>query len=264
MPTDFTHELAFANELADEAAEVALPYFGSDLVVRTKADSTPVTEADTGVEAMIRRRLAERFPNDAVLGEEEGLKGSGARTWVIDPIDGTKNFTAGIQIWATLISLVVDEEPVVGVVSAPALGERYAGARGTGATLNGQPIHVSDVATIEDALVLSDGDESFFYGTPDEAWFIDVMQRAKRTRAFGDFWAHMLVARGSADVEIAPELFVWDYTALVPIVTEAGGRLTTFDGGPLRPWESVLTTHGPLHDVVLERIRSGRAAAGPR
>jgi histidinol-phosphatase len=255
----FDAELAFAQSLADDAAEIALSYFGTDLEVRTKQDQTPVTEADTRVETMIRRRLTERFPGDAVHGEEEGLHGSGPRTWVIDPIDGTKNFTAGIQIWATLIALLVDGDPVLGVVGAPALGERYAAARGGGATLNGRPIRVSDTGAIEDALVLSDGDRSFL-GTPNDRWFVDLMISAKRTRGFGDFWAHMLVARGAADIELAPELRLWDYAALVPILTEARGRMTAFDGGPLHDTGSVLTTNGRLHEAVLDRVR----AAGER
>jgi histidinol-phosphatase len=252
----FDAELAFANSLADEAAEIALSYFGTDLEVRTKRDDTPVTEADTGVEEMIRGRLAARFPDDAVHGEEEGLRGTGPRTWVIDPIDGTKNFAAGIQIWATLIALLVDGEPVLGVVSAPALGERYRAARGSGSTLNGRPIHVSDTGTIGEAFVISDGAGSFV-GTSNEAWYLDVVARAKRTRGLGDFWAHMVVARGSADVELAPEVMLWDYAALVPVVVEAGGRMTTFEGGPLHHGGSALTTNGALHDAVLERIAAG-------
>jgi histidinol-phosphatase len=252
----FDAELAFANSLADEAAEIALSYFGTDLEVRTKRDHTPVTEADTGVESMIRRRIVERFPDDAVHGEEEGLEGAGPRTWVIDPIDGTKNFTAGIQIWATLIALLVDGDPVVGVVSAPGLGERYAAARGSGSTLNGRPIHVSDTEGIGQAFVISDGAGSFI-GTENEAWYLDVVERARRTRGFGDFWAHMVVARGSADVELAPEVMLWDYAALVPVVVEAGGRMTAFDGGPLRHGGSALTTNGVLHGAVLERIAAG-------
>jgi histidinol-phosphatase len=256
----FEAELAFANSLADEAADIALSFFGGDLVVRQKPDRTPVTEADVGVESMIRTRLAARFPSDAVHGEEEGLQGSGPRTWVVDPIDGTKNFTAGIQIWATLIALTADGDPMVGVVSAPALGERYAAARGAGATLNGHPIRVSATPAIEEALVLSDNERSFL-GTPDEPWFRELVTRAKRTRAFGDFWAHMLVARGSADVELAPELRLWDYAALVPVVRESGGTITTFDGGPLRDRGSVLTTNGLLHDEVVGRVRSAGARA---
>src|SRR5262249_3728466 len=132
----YERELAFASSLADRAAEIAMGFYEGGFDVHIKPDSTPVTEADLAVEAMSRSALAEEFPADAVLGEEHGLaSGSGSRTWVIDPIDGTKNFAAGIQIWATLLALVEGGEPVVGVVGAPALGERYAARQGAGATL---------------------------------------------------------------------------------------------------------------------------------
>src|SRR6266571_1144758 len=133
----YEKELAFANELADEAAEIGLHYFRGDFKVEQKQDRTPVTQADLEIEAAIRKTIAERFPEDAVLGEEEGLIGRSERVWVIDPIDGTKNFAARIQIWGTLIALLDERRPVVGVASAPALGERYAAATGFGATLNG-------------------------------------------------------------------------------------------------------------------------------
>ena len=258
----YEEELSFAHALADEAAEIALSLFGTDLEIRTKQDLTPVTEADVGVERMIRARLAERFPDDAVHGEEAGRtgrSGDARRTWVVDPIDGTKNFAAGIQIWATLIALVVEETPVLGLAGAPALGERYAAARGGGATLNGEPIRVSDAASLDDAFVLASGERSFLAG-PDQAWFVEIATHASRTRGFGDFWAHLLVARGAAEVAMEPELRLWDYAALVPIVEEAGGRMTTLDGDSMRDRGSVLTTNGFLHDDVLRRIRAGRGA----
>jgi len=139
----FEDELAFAGELADEAGRIALSYFGGELAVKLKADRTPVTEADVRIEAMVRERVRERFPGDAVLGEEGGLEGGGERRWIVDPIDGTKNFADGVQIWANLIALAIDDEPVMGVVNAPALGERYEAVRGGGARLNGRPIEVS-------------------------------------------------------------------------------------------------------------------------
>ncbi|HXJ62178.1 MAG TPA: inositol monophosphatase family protein, partial [Actinomycetota bacterium] len=214
-------ELAFALSLADRAAEIAMGFYESGFDVHVKPDSTPVTEADLAVEAMVRSRLAEEFPADAVVGEEHGAAGSGSRTWVIDPIDGTKNFAAGIQIWATLLALVVDGEPVVGVVGAPAIGERYAAAAGAGATLNGEPIHVSDRSSVADSLVChaSIGD---WPGGPNAAGFDALTRGAARTRGYGDFWGHVLVARGAAEVMIEAELRVWDWAALVPVVREAG------------------------------------------
>ncbi|MFL5767704.1 MAG: inositol monophosphatase family protein [Actinomycetota bacterium] len=249
----YEEELAFADELAEEAARIALSLFGTDLDVRTKPDRTPVTEADVGVERMIRSRLAERFPDDAVLGEEGGRTGDAPRVWVIDPIDGTKNFAAGIQIWATLIALVVEGEPVLGLANAAALGERYAAASGAGATLNGREIRVSETSSLDEAFVLTAG-ESSFLGGADREWFVELSTTARRTRGFGDFWAHLLVARGAADVALEPELHVWDYAALVPIVEEAGGRVSTLDGTALREGGSMLTTNDRLHPEVLSVI----------
>ena len=149
----FDQELAFAHELADRAADIGLEVFAGDFEVRQKEDRSPVTEGDTRIEAMIREALAGRFPGDAILGEEGGLDGSGARMWIIDPIDGTRNFAARIPIWATLIAFSVDGRTTVGLASAPALGERYAATREGGATMNERSIHVSGVSTVAGALV---------------------------------------------------------------------------------------------------------------
>ena len=243
-------ELSFANELADEAAEIGLRYFRGEFRVELKPDRTPVTEADLAIEGMIRERVAERFPDDAILGEEQGLAGDADRVWIIDPIDGTKNFAAGIQIWGTLIALAVDGDPVVGVAGAPALGERYAAAAGGGARWNGEPIHVSDVGRLSDAFVLF-GDVSWKRDVALERPFGELARRAKRTRAFGDFWGHMFVARGAAEVMLEPELRTWDTAALRVILEEAGGRMTAMDGGPVVDHGSALSTNGPVHDEVV-------------
>jgi histidinol-phosphatase len=250
-------ELAFANELADEAGRIGLSFFRGSFDVRTKVDTTPVTEADVAIEAMIRTAIRERFPEDGVLGEEGGAEGGGARRWIVDPIDGTKNFADGIQVWATLIALAMDERPVLGVVNAAALGERYEAVRGGGARMNGEPIEVSRADRVERASVLHaevpdwlDGE----YGRP----LADLLREARRDRAFGDFWGHVLVARGSADVCFEPELATWDWAAIEVVVEEAGGRMTQFDGSPLAHGGSVLTTNGVLHDEILARLQSGR------
>jgi len=250
----YATELAFANELADRAAEIALGIFGGEFEVQRKADHTPVTEADLAIEAMVREALAERFPGDAILGEEGGLAGEeGGREWVIDPIDGTKNFADGIQIWGTLIALMESGTPVVGVASAPALGERYEASRGAGARLNGDPIHVSDTSDLSEALLAFGGLEVWVDDDHRDT-FADLVQAVRRTRGIGDFWGHMLVARGAADIMIEPELRIWDWAALSPIVAEAGGRMTTFSGGPIEDRGSVVTTNGPLHDAILKRL----------
>ncbi len=229
--------------------------FRGDVRVTWKADATPVTQADTTIEATIRRRLAEVFPEDHVLGEEEGGSEGEGRVWVIDPIDGTRNFASGIQIWSTLIALVVDHEPVMGVVSAPALGERYAAVRGAGASMNGEPIHVSDVGSIDGAGVVT-GDVEAWFDTPMEPRLRELESCAGRQRGFGDFWGHMLVARGAMEIMVEPSLAIWDWAALVPIVTEAGGRLSQVDGTPLAHGGSIVTTNGRIHDDVVKLLGS--------
>jgi histidinol-phosphatase len=247
-------EWAFAMDLADRAAGIAMAVFRGDVDVRIKADLTPVTQADTQVEAMVRERIAEAFPEDRVLGEEEGGDADGAgRVWIVDPIDATANFARGIPIWATLIALQVDGEFVLGVVEASALGERYDAVRGGGARCNGEPIHVSGIDDMSSAQLFYAGLETWLYG---QRWkgVLEALADAHRTRGFGDFWGHMLVARGSGEAMIEPQLSLWDYAALVPIVEEAGGRITALDGGPLRHGGSILSTNGVIHDGLTRRF----------
>ena len=202
-------DLAFALSLADDADRIAMARFrATDLQVETKPDLTPVSEVDRLVESTLRGRIEQERPGDAVLGEEEGGDSSG---WIIDPIDGTRNYTRGIPIWATLIAF----EERVAVVSAPALGRRWWAVRGQGAFANGQRINVSAIERLEDATVLYALDRP----VPERAW------AAWHLRAFGDFWAHMLVAEGAAEVAIdALGLAVWDTAPLGVILEEAGGR----------------------------------------
>jgi histidinol-phosphatase len=252
----FDEELAFAHELADAAADIALELFGGSFEVRRKPDESPVTEADLRIEEMIRGRVHERFPNDGVLGEEGGSEAGStdsARRWIIDPIDATKNFADGVQIWATLIALAVDDRPVVGVVSAPALGERYAGVLGGGATLNGEPIHVSRADRVGRAFLVHGSLVDWLEGP----WAPGVQQLARecrRTRGFGDFWGHMLVARGAADVMIESALNTWDFAAVQVVVEEAGGRMTQLNGEAVEHGGSVLSTNGVLHDEIVARL----------
>jgi len=249
----YEQELAFAHELADRAGEIAISFFRHDPEVSWKADSTPVTEADLAIEAMIREELGRRFPGDAIRGEEGGGEGSGDRVWIVDPIDGTRNFAGGIQIWANLLALKVDGEYVLGLANAPALGERYTGVRGAGATWNGAPMRVSAVDRIENGMVVF-GDVEAWAGTSRHDRFIDLVANAQRSRGFGDFWGHMLVARGAAVVMIEPELAEWDFAPIVAIVTEAGGRVTQVDGSPPAHGGSLVTSNGRVHDEVLRRL----------
>jgi histidinol-phosphatase len=234
-------DLAFALELADLADSLSLPRFRArDLRIETKPDLTPLTDADRTVERALRERIAVSRPSEGVFGEEEGDDG-GAVRWVIDPIDGTKNFSRGVPVWASLIALEREDEAVCGVISAPALGHRWWAARGEGAFRDGERIRVSAVSRLADASV------SLTYGRD----LVTVEAAAWHARSLGDFWQHALVAEGSVDAAVDARLAPWDYSTLVPIVEEAGGRLSGLDGGPPRPKEQVVTSNGLLHDELL-------------
>jgi histidinol-phosphatase len=250
-------DLALALRLADESDAIALSRFrAADLIVESKPDLTPVTETDRAVERAIRTRLQTERPGDGVLGEEFGRQGPTTRQWIIDPIDGTKNYVRGVPVWATLIALLVDDRIEVGVVSAPALTRRWWAARGSGAyaldptSTDPRRLAVSSVRSIEDA--------SFSFSDPvgwpergAEGGLDDLLHRTWRQRAYGDFWSHMLVAEGVVDIAAEPELETYDMAALLPIVEEAGGRMTAFDGGSALGGGSAVTTNGVLHEAAL-------------
>jgi histidinol-phosphatase len=252
LAADLAADLALAHALADAADALTLQRFRAhDLVVDTKPDLTPVTEADRAVEEMMRERLAHERPDDAVLGEEFGTQGSGARRWIVDPIDGTKNYARGVPVWATLIALERAGEIVLGVASAPALGTRWSAARGAGARRNGDPVTVSKVGRVADAQLAYDS-VSAFESIGREAEFLALARRCGRTRGFGDFWAHMLVADGSIDIAIeVGGLKLWDLAAVQVIVEEAGGRFTDLGGVARADGGDVISTNGLLHDDVL-------------
>lgn len=234
-------DLAFALECAELADSVSLPRFRAlDLRVETKPDLTPVTDADRLVERALRERVAVNRPGEGVVGEEEGDDGAAVR-WVIDPIDGTKNFSRGVPVWATLIALEREKRFVCGVISAPALGHRWWAARGEGAFRDGEPIRVCPLSRLADASVSST------YGCD----LLALERAAWHARSLGDFWQHMLVAEGSLDAAVDARLAPWDYAALVPVVEEAGGRVSALDGGPPRPNEQVVSSNALLHDELL-------------
>jgi histidinol-phosphatase len=232
-------DLAYALELADAADALTLPRFrASDLRVETKPDLTPVTDADRATERLLRERIGRDRPGDSVLGEEEGdgapsQKAAAAR-WIVDPIDGTRNFSRGIPVWATLIALERDGQIVCGVVSAPALGRRWWAARGEGAFANGSAIGVSSVGTLADASV------SCTHGR-DLARLEPLVWHA---RGIGDFGQHVLVAEGALEAGVDAQLALWDHAALEPIVLEAGGRLGEVRG-------QFVSTNGLLHAELL-------------
>ena len=260
--SDLATYLDFAKELAELGGRVAFDHFGKDPERKKKEDGTWVTEADWKAEAQMRLRLSRAFPDHNILGEEEGLTAAGggpategAPTWVLDPIDGTNNFMSAIPIWATLVGLQLDGESVVGVAHAPALNETYDGGTGLGARMNGSSISVDDDADLSVATTLIADAGSFRVAGLDE-FFERLISRSWRTRGYGDFWGHMLVARGAAHIMVDPELRPWDYVALEPIVAEAGGRLTQVDGSALQDGRSGMTTTGALHDEVV-RLAAG-------
>jgi histidinol-phosphatase len=238
--------LAFALELADLADSLSGSRFlASDLRVETKPDLTPVTDADRAVERALRERIEAVRPGEAVLGEEEG-GAAGATGWVIDPIDGTRNFSRGVPVWATLIAFERDGVAECGVVSAPALGHRWWAARGQGAFRDGERIRVSAVARLADAGV----------GASYARDLTALEPLVWHPRGFGDFWQHMLVAEGALDAAVDARLARWDTAALVPIVEEAGGRITGLDSGPPRDGEQVVSSNGLIHDEALAVLGS--------
>jgi histidinol-phosphatase len=257
--TAYAQELELALELADLSDGLTLDrYRATDLTVETKPDLTPVTEADRTVEQAIRDRLAAAYPEDSVLGEEYGTSNTpeGTRRWVVDPIDGTKNYVRGIPVWATLLALEDDGQMVVGVVSAPALGRRWWAARGGGAFVSDglgereRQIKVSSVRRLADAQLCFSGFDGWDESGGLEA-LLELSRRCWRTRGFGDFWGYMLVAEGAADVSCEAVVSLWDLAAPMVIVNEAGGRFTDLRGEPTADGGTALASNGLLHDAAL-------------
>jgi histidinol-phosphatase len=253
-------DLELALVLADAADAVTLPrYRAEDLVVETKPDATPVTEADRSAEQAIRSRLADARPGDAVVGEEYGEASGSARRWIVDPIDGTANYMRGVPVWATLIALQDGDEVTVGVVSAPALGRRWWAARGAGAFVaedgaaRERPLRVSAVRELADAQLSFAGIEDWIELGRAEA-VLALARRCWRTRSFGDFWAYMLVAEGALDIALDPVVSVWDLAAPLVIVEEAGGRFSDLSGAPGAGGGDAVATNGVLHEAALAAI----------
>jgi histidinol-phosphatase len=248
-------DLQLALELADAADAITMRHYRStSLQVRTKVDMTPVSEADEAVERMVRERLAADRPEDGIVGEEFGSTGSTSRRWIIDPIDGTKNYVRSIPVFATLIGLEENGRIAAGVVSAPALARRWWAARGEGAFCNGEAIHVSRIAALADSHLTYDSINDFDqYGGA--VRFLSLMRHCTRSRGFGDFWAHMLVAEGAVEIALEPKVAIWDMAPIQVIVEEAGGRFTDMRGEPRIDGGSSLSTNGLVHDVVLEYFR---------
>lgn len=255
-------DLHLAHALADAADALTLPRFqATDLRVDTKPDMTPVSDADLACERTLRDLLAAQRPDDAILGEEfGGTPATSGRQWIIDPIDGTKNYVRGVPVWATLICLLIDAAPAVAVISAPALTRRWWAQRGEGAwsrfnTNDPRRLHVSEVTRLDDASLSF----SSLSGWKDKGLresFVALSDRTWRLRGFGDFWNYCLVAEGAVDIAAEPEVSLWDLAAPSLLVTEAGGRFTSLTGSDGPGHGSALATNGSLHQLALDAIQA--------
>ena len=259
----FDDDLRFAHVLADAADDITMRRFRAlDLRVESKPDLTPVTDADLAAEESLRNVLSRARPRDAMLGEEFGRTGVGQRCWVIDPIDGTKNFVRGVPVWATLIGLMADGEVTVGVVSAPALNRRWWAGRDGGAwtgrsLTKATACRVSGVASLGDASMSYSGLSSWERSGL-LAEFLGLARSVWRTRAYGDFWSHVLVAEGAVDISAEVDVSLWDLAALQIIVEEAGGIFTDLTGKASPDGGSAVCTNGQLHGEVLDLLAQQR------
>lgn len=260
--------LRFALDLADEADQISMSYYRGELGTEAKADGSLVTKADKAVEVHLRERITAEYPEHDILGEEQGFTpaaaeaGAGSARWILDPIDGTHGFARDLPLWATLIALERGGAIEVGVASAPALGTRWWAGRGLGAYRGdlhakgraGERIQVSDIPAVADAHLLYGS-----YGITVDAWpgADALLRRGWRTRGLGDFWAHCLVAEGSAEAALEAVCSPWDMAALIVIVEEAGGRMTDLEGHAAYDAGQAITSNGRLHEDVLEALRDG-------
>ncbi len=248
--------LAFAVDLAREAGEMTLSHFRRPINVERKADGSFVTPADREAEAHLRRRIKERFPQDGILGEEEGaLAGTSGRRWLIDPIDGTFSFVHGVPLFGVLVALESNDEPLIGVVNIPRLDELVSAARGLGCFLNGERAHVSSTAEVEEALLLATDFgvcEQYGFGAAARR----LQNRAGARRTWGDCYGHVLVATGRAEVMLDPVVKLWDCAPLLPILEEAGGTFTDWRGRRTIHGGNAISTNGKVFDEVMKLVKS--------
>lgn len=248
--------LDFGVDIARGAGEITLRYFRKKFDTRRKANKTYVTEADLEAEAFLRREITARYPEDAILGEEEGAReGTSGRRWIVDPIDGTYSFVHGVPFYGVLVGVEVEGEPSVGVIHMPALGETAYAARGLGCFLNGEPARVRETRTLGESLVLStDFGSCEYYGFGRAA--DELQRRAGQRRTWGDCYGYLLVATGRADVMLDPSMNVWDCAALLPVVEEAGGTFTDWQGQRTIHGGNAIATNGLLFEEVMAIVRS--------
>jgi histidinol phosphatase-like enzyme (inositol monophosphatase family) len=258
MATDqneLNHLLEFALDIAREAGAITWRHYQGAFVAERKADNSFVTLADREAEAYLRKRIGTAFPDDSILGEEEGeVSGSSNRRWILDPVDGTYSFVHGVPLYGVLIGLEIDSEPSLGVVNLPALGELVHAARGLGCFWNGEPVHVTTTSELNQALLLSTDFgvcEQYGFGPAAES----LQRQVQARRSWGDAYGHVLVATGRADIMLDPVMNVWDCAALLPILEEAGGTFTGWTGKRTIHGGNAISTNRLLFDRVMEVIR---------
>ncbi|MDT5062856.1 MAG: histidinol-phosphatase [Acidobacteriota bacterium] len=258
MTTELEEPLDFAVRLASEAGKITLKHFRRSLVAERKLDGSFVTIADREAEAFIRAQIEEKFPRDSILGEEEAARvGLSGRQWIIDPIDGTYSFVHGVPLYGVMIGFEIEEETMLGVVNLPALGELVYAARGMGCFWNNERARVSQTQTLEDALLLSTDFgtcERYGFGAAAEK----LQRRAGARRTWGDCYGHVLVATGRADIMLDPIMNIWDCAPLLPILEEAGGTFTDWQGHRTIRGGNAISTNGALYDEVLRAVISDR------
>jgi histidinol-phosphatase len=247
-----------AVEAARRASMLAFRYYNGALNVEWKDDQSPVTVADREAEGLLRTQLLDVFPHDGFLGEEHGEHiGTSGFRWVIDPIDGTRSFVRGIPMWGTLVGLECKGEQIAGIAAAPALGQTWRALRGDGAYRNDRPIRVSTVEHLDDALVFYSG-VSWFREAGQLDAFLRLSARTDRQRGYGDFYGFVLVAQGSGELMVDHGVKIWDVVALKPIIEEAGGRFSDWDGNPTVDRADVLASNGWLHDEARRILHGAR------
>jgi histidinol-phosphatase len=255
MNADWRNRYEVALDAAQKAGQFALGHFDQGITVEWKPDDSPVTMADKGAEDMLRKALLGRFPGDGFLGEESGdTPGSSGFRWIIDPIDGTRSFVRGIPLWATMVGLAFQNELIAGIVYIPALKQVFRALRGDGAYRDERRIRVSDVNSLDKAHVYYSS-ISWFKKAGHDRQFLNLVSLTERQRGFGDFYGFMMVAQGSGELMIEHGVHAWDLGALVPILEEAGGKLTAWDGKLDIEKPDVLASNGLLHEQALRIIR---------
>lgn len=258
MNSDWRNRYELAVTVAKEAGQLALRYFDTNVTVEWKKDQSPVTIADREAEDLLRKRLLGAFPKDGFLGEEFGnTPGISGFRWIVDPIDGTRNFVRSIPLWATLIGLEYREEQIVGVAELPALAQSYRAFRGEGAFRNDRRINVSKVSELAEAVMFYSS-LSWFIKANRQDVFLELVKRVQRQRGFGDFYGFLLVAQGSGELMVEHGVHVWDVAAIKPIVEEAGGRFTDWEGQPSIHRPDVLASNGVLHKEILRLLANPR------